>query len=334
MEPRSHHATDVRATNIPTNDDDLINKGVIINRRIGSSVTGRRTFIVSGLHRSGTSLVASVLQHTGIFMGQQINDAVFEDEEILAILREGDTGRLQRLIRDRNANYGTWGFKAPLAYTHLQPEQLALFDNAHLIVTFRDVASIAVRNSLSEYSDAMVALREAVRQLDALVTFIGKANASSLLLSYEKALLFPGDFVDTLMQFAGLPNNPVLRARLASLVEPNRREYLTHARRIYQGRIDGVVGGNLLGWCQLLGSNEPVRLDLFIGDRLARSFLADVFRQDLLDARIGEGAHGFGVELAGLGARPNAIIRVRVAGRPIELDNSGQRLARYRIAPG
>jgi hypothetical protein len=333
MEPRLHHATDARATSIPTNDDDLINKGVIINRRIGSPVTGGRTFIVTGLHRSGTSLVASVLRHAGIFMGQQINDAVFEDEEMLAILREGDTGRLQRLIRGRNTNYGTWGFKAPLAYTHLQPEQLALFDNAHLIVMFRDIASIAVRNSLSEYREPMAALREAVTQLDALVTFIGTASASSLLLSYEKALLFPGDFVDTLMQFAGLPSNPVLRTRLAGLVEPNRREYITHARRIYQGRVDGVVGGHLLGWCQLLGSNEPVQLEVFIGDRLAKSFLAEVFRQDLLDARIGNGAHGFVVELASLRAKPNAIIRVRVAGRPIELDNSGQRLARYRITP-
>src|SRR5665213_1304388 len=196
-------------------DDDLINKGVIINRPDRPSTTGGRTFIVTGLFRSGTSLVASLLSQAGIFMGQQINDAVFEDEEILAILRAGNVGKLKRLIAERNANYGTWGFKIPLIHTYLRPKQLALFDNAHLIVSFRDIASIVVRNSLSEYKtamtgspeavsqlhhqEAMSALREAVRQLDAMLKFTGNVSAPSLLLSYEKALIFPGDFVDTLM---------------------------------------------------------------------------------------------------------------------------------------
>jgi hypothetical protein len=46
----------------------------------GAAARGRRTFIATGLYRSGTSLVASILQQAGIFMGRQINDAVFEDE--------------------------------------------------------------------------------------------------------------------------------------------------------------------------------------------------------------------------------------------------------------
>ena len=329
--------------------DGLINKGVIINRPDRPSATGGRTFIVTGLYRSGTSLVASLLSQAGIFMGQQINDAVFEDEEILAILRAGNVGKLKRLIAERNANYGTWGFKIPLIHTYLRPKQLALFDNAHLIVSFRDIASIVVRNSLSEYKtamtgspeavsqlhhqEAMSALREAVRQLDAMLKFTGNVSAPSLLLSYEKALIFPGDFVDTLMQFCGLPTNAALRARLVGLVEPNRKDYIARARRIYRGKIDGASGGRIFGWCQQIGSTEPVQLDMFIDDRLAASFPADVFRQDLRDAGIGSGAHGFAVELGGHKPKRHAIIRITVAGRRIELDNSGQRLADYRLKP-
>jgi len=329
--------------------DDLINKGVIINRPVGTSMTGGKTFIVTGLFRSGTSLVASLLRQAGIFMGQQINDAVFEDEEILSILREGDVAKLKQLIAERNANYGTWGFKIPLIYTFLRPKQLALFDNAHLIVPFRDIASIVVRNSLSEYKEAMTgspeavsqlqhkeamsALREAVRQLDAMLKFVGNVNTPSLLLSYEKALIFPGDFVDTLMQFCGLPTNTALRARLISLVEPNRKDYIARARRIYRGKIDGVVDGRLFGWCQQIGSTDPVRLEMFLDDQLAASFPADVFRQDLRDAEIGNGAHGFAVELGGHQPKRHAIIRIKVSGRRIELDNSGQRLADYRLKP-
>jgi hypothetical protein len=330
-------------------DDDLINKGVIINRPAGPSMTGGRTFIVTGLYRSGTSLVASLLGQAGIFMGRKINDAVFEDEEILAILRKGDVAKLKRLIAERNANYGTWGFKIPLVHTYLRPKQLALFDNAHLIVPFRDIASIVVRNSLSEYKEAMTgspaavhqlehqeamtALREAVRQLDAMLKFMGNVSTPNLLLSYEKALIFPGDFVDTLVQFCDLPTNAALRARLVGLVEPNRKDYIARARRIYRGRIDGVIDGRLFGWCQQIGSTDPVQLEMFIDDQLAASFQADVFRQDLRDAEIGSGAHGFAVELGGNQRKRHAIIRIRVAGGRIELDNSGQHLADYRVKP-
>ena len=314
-------------------DDDLINRGVIINPLAGRSQRSGRTFIVTGLHRSGTSLVASILQHAGIFMGRQINDAVFEDEEMGATVKSGDDGALRRLIDERNANHGTWGFKLPEIYAHLRPEQLSLFDNAHLIVTFRDIAAIAVRNSLSEYKPAMTALRDAVSQSDALVTYIGSVSARSLLLSYEKALIFPPDFVDTLLSFCGLASDAALRARLIGLVAPNRTDYLSRARRIYRGRIDGVAHGCVFGWCQPIGSNDPVRLDLFIDDRQVMSFLADVVLQNLLDAKVGTGAHGFVAALTGLQPRPDAIIHVRVAGRMFELDNSGQRLDRYQIIP-
>jgi len=202
-------------------DDDLTNRGVIINRPAGPSVRGVRTLIVTGLYRSGTSLVAAILHHAGIFMGRQINDAVFEDEEIGAALRSGDDGALRRLIDERNATHGTWGFKIPQVHTDLSPKQLALFDHAHLIVTFR-----AVRNSLSEYKKAMTALRDAVGQLAGLVAYLDSVSAPSLLLSYEKALIFPEDFVDALLLFSGLPSDAALRARLVGIVEPNRKAYL------------------------------------------------------------------------------------------------------------
>jgi hypothetical protein len=313
-------------------DDGLINKGIIVNRPVEASALGRRTFIVTGLHRSGTSLVASILLHAGIFMGRHFNDAVFEDEEMGVILKSGDTDALQRLIDERNAAHEIWGFKLPEVYLHLRPEQLALFDNAHLIVAFRDIASIGVRNSLSEYRDAMTALRDAVCQLDALVSYVGSVKAPCLLLSYEKALIFPGDFIDAVLLFCGLRNDAALRTRLIGLVEPNRRDYLHRARRIYRGRIDGVAHGCVFGWCQRIGSNDPVRLDVFIDDRPVASFTADVFLQNLLDAKVGAGTHGFVVALAGLEAGPDAILRVKVAEREVELDNSGQRLGSYHIS--
>jgi hypothetical protein len=62
---------------------------------------------------------------------------------------------------------------------------------------------------------------------------------------------------------------------------------------------------------------------------VALTVVADIFRQDLLDAGFGEGRHGYLVPLIALQARPDSVIRVRVAGHRNELDNSGTRLSDF-----
>lgn len=70
-------------------------------------------------------------------------------------------------------------------------------------------------------------------------------------------------------------------------------------------------------------------LELSADGLVVRSFLADAFRQDLLDAGIGNGRHGFFLDVATLGVRPDAVVRITVAGQGLELRNSGQRLDGY-----
>jgi hypothetical protein len=310
--------------------DGMVNKGFIVNHTgAGPSGRGGRTFIVTGRHRSGTSLVASVLRQVGIFLGAEINDIVHEDEAMAKILKARDTDGLPRLIGERNANYGTWGFKFPMLCQSLGPEDLALFSDPHVIVTFRDPVSVAVRTAVSEYQEPMRALRTAVDEQAELVTFVERLQCPTLLLSYEKALVFPGDFIDAILRFCGLPRSDALREKLINLIEPNRQTYIARVRRRYGGVIDGVTYGCLYGWCRLTGVDDPVALDLLVDDQPILSFNADVFRQDLLDTGFGTGHHGFYIDLAKLSVRPDSVIRVRVADHTIELDNSGRRLKSY-----
>jgi hypothetical protein len=116
---------------------------------------------------------------------------------------------------------------------------------------------------------------------------------------------------------------------LIGLIKPNRQDYIAQVRLYYGRVIDGVTGGCLYGWYCLTAVAEPVALDLFVDDQPVLSFLADVFPQDLLDAGFGTGHHGFSIDLARLGLRPGSVIRIRVATRGIELDNSGRRLDAY-----
>jgi hypothetical protein len=306
---------------------DLVNKGFIVSRPdAGQPAGGGRTFIVTGLHRSGTTLVASVLRQVGIFMGTEINDIVHEDETMARILIARDRDGLTQLVLERNANYGTWGFKFPMLCHALDHPDIGLFSDPHIIVTFRDPVSVAVRTSLSEYQAPMQALRAAVDEQAELVAFIERLHCPSLLLSYEKSLVFPADFIDAILQFCDLPRSDALRDRLIRLIEPNRQTYIAQARRRYEGLIEGTADGRLNGWCRLTGVADPVMLELLVDGRAVLAFPADLFRQDLLDAGFGTGHHGFSLDLDGLCPRPDSIIRIRVADHGIELDNAGTRL--------
>ncbi|MEJ0015381.1 MAG: hypothetical protein WDN25_02250 [Acetobacteraceae bacterium] len=308
---------------------DLVNKGCIVHHPSGPP---GRSFIVTGLHRSGTSLVASVLQRAGLFMGRAINDIVYEDEEIAQPLTTHDRAALIALVARRNAEFPCWGFKFPMLCQALQPAGLALFERPRVIVTFRDPVAMAVRTALSEFRDTAQALREVVDEQAAMLGFVQALACPALLLSYEKMLAFPGDFIDSLAQFCDLPLPGDLRARLVELVEPNRQRYLAGARRRYEGLIEGVRGGLLYGWCRLTQSAEPLLLDIVVDDIVVSRLAADLFRQDLLDGGIGTGRHGFALAVDALRARPDSVIRVRIAPHGVELDNSGTRLCDFGTA--
>jgi hypothetical protein len=162
--------------------------------------------------------------------------------------------------------------------------------------------------------------------LNAMMAFIAELRCPVLLLSYEKALMFPHDFVDAIVQFCDIPRNATLRARLIGVIEPNRPSYIVGARRRFEGTIDGVRDGRLYGWCRLSHSTDPVSLHVLVDERKVLSLSADTFRQDLLEAGIGQGNHGFSIALQVLRAQPDAMIRIKVAGIGVELDNSGKRL--------
>ena len=318
--------------------DDLLNKGFIVTHpdRNGGDVNSLargRTIIVTGLRRSGTSLVAAMLRQAGIFMGSDINDSVHEDEEIARVLTSGDKKALRRLIRDRDVNYRTWGFKSPMLGRDLQPERISQFNNPHVIVPFRDPVAISLRNSLSEYQEPMQALQDSLRDLAARMSFVAKLACPGLLLSYEKILTLPGDLVDAITRFCGLPDNDALRSQLIGLIEPNRPSYIAVARRRYEGNIDEIADGSLRGWCHFTGSSDPVSLDLFADGALVRSFIADSFRPDLQAAGVGEGNHGFSIDLDELDLRPDAVIRIKVSQHGVELDNSNRPLSHYQAGP-
>jgi hypothetical protein len=99
------------------------------------------------------------------------------------------------------------------------------------------------------------------------------------------------------------------------------------SKRAFEGHLEGVRDGRLYGWARHIGDLTPVLLDLLIDDRLAATFQAVEFRDDLLAAGVGNGSHGFFVDLGEHRVKDGSVIRVRVNRRAFELANSGSSVA-------
>ena len=311
-------------------DTAALNTGVIV-RRDGAAKSrdgGKRTIVVTGVARSGTSLVASVLKAAGLHMGDFLHDVVQEDAQMLEIVRSRDTALLRALIQQRNTKHPRWGFKIPNLHAYLRYDELGLFRNPHMIAIYRDPVAIAMRNALSEHTDQLQGVIAAAGAMQAMTRFAEKAACPLLLLSYEKVVSVPSLLVDSVLDFCGISLSAAKRKALLEHVKPNNPEYLVVASRRFLGRIDGLMDGALYGWCCEENRLEPVRLEVLANDRTLEAFLADRYRADLAGGGVGNGCHGFSIDLGHHKIPADAVIRVKIAGRLLDLENSGQRLDR------
>jgi hypothetical protein len=139
--------------------------------------------IVAGFHRSGTSATAQLLHRAGLFLGDELLEALpsnpyghFEDEEVVAlhhqILADNDMTwlvdepfvpvvderrwqQMRQLVECRNIEHRLWGFKDPRACLFLALWKY-LLPNAKVLLVYRHFSgstySLARRHSALLFS--------------------------------------------------------------------------------------------------------------------------------------------------------------------------------------
>ena len=222
----------------------ILNQGVIAHiapTRGRRRAAAEKTLLITGLARSGTSMLAALLQAAGVWLGDHVYQPINEDAEITQMLRARDFTRLDALIGRQNAKAPVWGFKMPDLHQFLQHDEMVRFRNPHLMVIFRDPVAVAARNMLSEQVDGTQAIIEATSAMHALTQFVRASHLPFLFLSYEKALVFPRVFIDNVLDFCGIVLDEAKRAELLEHVQPNRSQYVLTANRTFEGHLEGVL---------------------------------------------------------------------------------------------
>ena len=303
--------------------DNLRNQGVLrLNDEAPGDIASRqRTILVTGVARSGTSMIAQVLRRCGLAMGDHCDRVVFEDQDAEAAIAANDPDVLRHYIRRRNETADVWGLKRPHLHV-LGSDVLSLFRNPRLVVSVRDTVAIACRNIISEGISPRTALADARQDTQAMFDFALGSACPVLLISYEKALVHPTVFLRELVSFCGFGDLEADVVPLLQDIDPERAAYLHGARRRFEGYVDKIEAGLLSGWVRQLSSEVPERIEVLLDGQSVATASADRHRADLDAAGIGP--HAFEVDLTPFRAREQAVVAVRVAGRVFELENSGR----------
>jgi hypothetical protein len=182
----------------------MVNIGFLTLRNVGAAPDS--TIIVTGLGRSGTSMVAQLLHRLGIPMGEEFPDARFEDRHMThAILYHEHDGRIA-LTADRNARLPRHGFKFPSIHNHLHPAQIARdFRNPRVVYISRDQTAQCRSVMLYERrTDPAAVIRHMCDEYVAMTRFLELLTVPTLMISYETLKAFPSSAVRALCIFCGL----------------------------------------------------------------------------------------------------------------------------------
>ena len=163
----------------------------------------RSTIAATGLGRSGTTMIARTMFDLGLPMWDRLTPQSCEDKMIQGFIKSGEMDSFAALCRTRSAATPTWGFKVPALRGKLLEAQ-ALMENPRFVITFRDVLAIALRNEISIGAELFDTLKSSAEGYVRLIAAIRRLDVPVLLISYEKALQNPEQFVRTLSGFCGI----------------------------------------------------------------------------------------------------------------------------------
>ncbi|MCW5724722.1 MAG: sulfotransferase [Maricaulaceae bacterium] len=199
-----------------------------------------RGVLVCGAPRGGTSMAAGVLRIIGADMGARQGEGNNEDLDIQEargpVDRLGDPGsddyaaalaRMRPVIGRRAQTRGAWGWKDPHAALYAR-DVLDGLPAPRLVVVTRDPAAAAMRTAMLTGMPVAEALADALALLARAAEILAAPPCPAALVSYEKALVRPGRFVEQIAAFCGLSPDDAQAKEAAAFISPERGHGAPH----------------------------------------------------------------------------------------------------------
>lgn len=207
----------------------------------------QKTLIVVGPARGGTSLIAGVLAHLGVFMGTQSTSPTYEDLRLASACRTGDATQVAQVMREYDSSHEVWGYKRPAIIDHFDIVHAQARNPVYLFV-FKDMFSIANRNRISMKIGIQDALHRAYQDYGKILNFVRERRPNGMLISYDRVMQDREAFVELMEGLVPDGVGQEQRANALAFIDPNPAAYL-NASRITRavGEISSLVAGRVAG---------------------------------------------------------------------------------------
>ncbi len=171
-----------------------------------------KTYVVLGVERGGTSMVAGMIRALGVDLGER-SGRNHEDPRFLT----EDRALLAERIAENNAARDVWGFKMPKASLMLD-FYLEHLRNPHFILVFRNVASVVDSWQARGGSDPLQTSEHALHYYSTAISTLRSSGCPLLFANYERACDAPEAFAQSLAEFLDVdPSGPII-SKAASVV--------------------------------------------------------------------------------------------------------------------
>lgn len=173
------------------------------DKAIGIGAATPRTVVCLGTPRGGTSMVAGAIVGLGVPMGRDLTANVEDPDFNANRLGKPLTDFVRDLpavIAARNADHAVWGWKFPRAGSYLG-EIAGKLRQPMLVVVMRDPVPAVLRDLNRGSMSAMEAVQQRVRMGTRNVNLVETLQVPALMVSYERAITYPTDFLTELAGF-------------------------------------------------------------------------------------------------------------------------------------
>lgn len=184
-----------------SNLDDKMNYGMAL---LNDAPCGpEATIVATGLGRSGTTMLARIMEEAGLEMGKKLTTSTREIKRLQSFIKTKERLTFKSFCKKQSRLTPKWGFKLP-SFRYVMREYESSIFSPRFVVIFRDILSISLRRNISQGDELLPAMRFAIQDYLRLLEQVQKVKSPVLLISYEKSLQYPERTVAAMLDFMGI----------------------------------------------------------------------------------------------------------------------------------
>jgi hypothetical protein len=206
--------------------EDRLNYGIAVlnDKPCGAEAT----IVATGLGRSGTTMLARIMEESGLEMGKKLTTNTREVKRLQTMVKANDRLAFKSFCKKQSRLTPKWGFKLP-GFRSVMRSYESSMSNPRFVIIFRDVLSISIRNGIAVGSELLPNMLFSMRDYLLLLNQVTALKSPVLLISYEKALHYPDRTVAAMAEFMGLTLSERQIAKIAEIAVLNADpDYLFH----------------------------------------------------------------------------------------------------------